>query len=187
MTSHDNKTEFKCFDRTEDSPGWDLYLDNLHSFWSSPEDAKVLMEHFCYCVEHKKEIPQPILEYLKDAFAEFIFDDKTLEASFKLRKKPGRPQMPSPDIYPGPNYILWILEKIVSGKSMEKALSETAELLNIKDKDKYEPSTIRDHFNLYKDNALSQWLMFKAHYEQELTPLEIQQIKKYFPGFSTEN
>jgi hypothetical protein len=187
MTSHFNKREFKCFDRKEDSPGWDLFLDNLHSYWACPEDAKVLMEHFCWCVEHNQEIPKPILGYLQDAFAEFLYDNKTLEASFKLRKKPGRPKAPSPDIYPGPDYVSWILEKIVGGKNKEEALSETLELLNLKDKDKYEFSTIRDHFELYKDRALSEFLYMKSHYEEDLTELEIQQIKKYFPDFSTKN
>ena len=71
MTHEVKKREFRCFDPADGSAGWDFNLNNLHSHWGDPEDAKVLMEHFCYCVEHNKEIPKPILEYLKDAFAEF--------------------------------------------------------------------------------------------------------------------
>ena len=190
MTGEVNKREFRSFDPREDSPGWDFFLTNLQSYWSSPEDAKVLMEHFCYCVEHNKEIPKPILEYLKDAFTDFIYDNKTLEASFKLKKKPGRSELPGPDIYPGDNYVFWILEHILAGKNQEQAMNDTLEALNAPLNDEsehYHLSTIRDHFKLYKDNALRAWLSMKAHYEQELTSLELQQIKEYFPDFSTKN
>ncbi len=55
---------------------WSLQDISRGSAWSSPQDAKIILEHFCYCVENKKPIPEAILEFLKDSFAEYLLTIK---------------------------------------------------------------------------------------------------------------
>jgi hypothetical protein len=120
-----------------------------------------------------------ILEFLKDSFAEYLFDDKTLEASLKLKKNVGRTKIPGPDEWPGFDYVLWIVEYMMEGFNKEKSLL----LVENKLKESGKPiklQTLRDHFDLFKYNALRDFISCKEHYDQELTEAQHQVIKDYF-------
>lgn len=179
MTKRNFKKYESRIDGDEHEWDYSLYEISRGSAWSSPLDAKIILEHYCYCVENKKPIPEPILEFLKDSFAEYLFDDKTLEASLKLKKNVGRTKIPGPDEWPGFDYVLWIVEYMMEGFNKEKSLL----LVENKLKESGKPiklQTLRDHFDLFKYNALRDFISCKEHYDQELTEAQHQVIKDYF-------
>jgi hypothetical protein len=177
------KRNFKKYESRMDGDDheWDWSLNDIYrgSHWSSPQDAKIILEHFCYCVENKKPIPEPILEFLKDSFAEYLFDDKTLEASLKLKKNVGRTKIPGANEWPGFDYVFWIVEYMMEGFNKEKSLlivenklKESGKIVKLQ--------TLRDHFNEFKHNALQDFISYKKHYSEELTEAQHQVIKDYF-------
>ncbi len=158
---------------------WSLHDISRGPAWSSSEHAKIILEHYCYCVENKKPIPEPILEFLKDSFAEYLFDGKTLEASLRLKKNVGRTKIPGPDEWDGFDYVLWIVEYMMEGFNKEKSLlivenklKESGKIVKLQ--------TLRDHFNEFKHNALQDFISYKKHYGEELTEAQHQVIKDYF-------
>jgi hypothetical protein len=64
---------------------------NARDGTATPDDAKRLLEYFCYCFDNEKPLPFYLLYHLKDAFSSYLRGDKLLEAALGLKRKRGRP------------------------------------------------------------------------------------------------
>lgn len=185
------KKEFKNYEELPDHYDWTMALDHLNQFGPDIEQVKIIIHHFCYCIENNKPIPAGILDYLKDSFAEFLFDKKSLEAAFKIKGLKGRPRRIAPDSGLSPGYLLTLADLIIrEGKNKENAVYDTAQISNEgkPEKEHLGIQTIRDNFEIYKFDVLTTFLLTKQHFEETLTEAEITQIRKYFdPDFSTKN
>jgi hypothetical protein len=186
-----SKREFKNYEELPDHYDWTMALDHLNQIGPDIDQVKIIIHHFCYCIENKKSVPIGILNYLKDSFAEFLFDEKSLEAGLKIKGLKGRPKRFPPNSGLSPGYLLTLSDLIIrEGKNKENAIYDTAQISNEgkPEKEHIGIQTIRDNFEIYKFDVLTTFLATKQYFEEAITKAEIAQIRKYFdPDFSTKN
>jgi hypothetical protein len=185
------KGEFKNYEELPDHYDWTMALDHLNQFGPDIDQVKIIIHHFCYCIENNQPVPSGILNYLKDSFAEFLFDKKSLEAALKIKGLKGRPRRVAPDSGLSPGYLLTLADLIIKeGKNKENAVYDTAQISNEgrPEKEHVGIQTIRDNFEIYKLDVLTTFLMTKEYFEEDINEAEIAQIRKYFdPAFSPKN
>ena len=185
------KREFKNYEELPDHYDWTMALNHLHQLGPNIDEVKIIIHHFCYCIENNKPVPKGILNYLKDSFAEFLFDKKSIEAGLKIKGLKGRPRRVAPDSGLSPGYLLTLADLIIKeGKNKDNAIFDTAQIYNEGKPEKAHLGfqTIRDNFEIYKLDVLKTFLMAKEYFEEDITEAEIAQIRKYFdPDFSTKN
>jgi hypothetical protein len=159
---------------------WNNALNSIYRFWGSPEDVKVIMNCYCYCVENKKFIPKEILEFFHGSFTSFLLDNAKLESALMLKGKKGRPKLPPPSEYPlAPDYIDRMLTYILDGYSKDKALQVVINDWKSKGKN-LAAQTINDHYKIYAGAALSNLISERKNYGIGFTQLEKEQLTKYF-------
>ncbi len=185
------KREFKNYEELPDHYDWTMALNYLNQLGPDIDEVKIIIHHFCYCIENNQPIPPGILDYLKDSFAEFLFDKKSLEAALKIKGLKGRPKRVAPDSGLFPGYLLTLADLIIrEGKNKDNAIYETAQVSNegCSEKEHIGHQTISDNFKIYKFDVLTTFLLSKQHFDEAITEAEIAQIRKYFdPDFSPKN
>jgi len=185
------KREFKNYEELPDHYDWTMALNHLYQLGPDITQVKIIIHHFCYCVENNQPIPPGVLDYLKDCFAEFLFDNKSLEAALKIKGLKGRPRRADPDSGLSPGYLLTLADFIIrEGKNKDNAIYDTAQIYNEgrPEKEHIGNQTIEDNFKIFKFDVLTTFLLSKQHFDEAITEAEIAQIRKYFdPDFSPKN
>jgi hypothetical protein len=159
----------------------DIYKNKPELFNSYPEDyypddAKVLIEFFCICVEQKKDIPPELLSYFRDCFRNILKGALSIERCLHLSGRTLKnPYLP-------PDYLKEITSDILDrGCTLIKACKE-AHLRGVLKDDK----TIMQNFNEFRRYLLTDWMVGKEINLKrklsttDLTRHQIQAIKKYF-------
>jgi len=141
-----------------------------------PNDAKILLEYFCLCVEKKKSMPPELLDYFKDCFKKILKGGQTFERCLNIvGRKQKNPYLP-------PDYLEDITSDILDkGYTLIKACKEAHSRGVSKDN-----KTIMQNFNKFRQPLLSDWMVGKEINLKrkisttDLTYQQIQAIKKYF-------
>lgn len=141
-----------------------------------PNDAKILLEYFCFCIENQKEVPEELLGYFKDCFKKILNGSQSIERCLNLVGRKVRNKFLAPD------YLSELTSNILDkGISLTKACKE-AQLSGVTKSDK----TIMQDFNSYKNLLLFDWMVGKEislnrkFYTTDLTTQQHKAIKKYF-------
>ena len=161
----------------------DIYKNKPELFNSYPEDyypddAKVLIEFFCICVEQKKDIPPELLSYFRDCFRNILKGGLSIERCLHLSGRPSKnPYLP-------PDYLdNFVIDVIENGLNLIEACKQS----HMRGVDKNE-KTILQHFKEFNIYLFDQWI---AHQEvvnkknimdlnKDVTKAQHQAIKKYF-------
>jgi len=156
-------------------------LFNVYPEGFEIDDAKMLLNFFCYCVNNNRDIPEELNEYLKDAFEKILKGnlsyDRCLNLAGRKEKHPYHP----------PEYLKEITEDILN-KGL--TLSESCKEKQIKTGKNYK--TLMQHFGEYSETLLYGWFFFqemngkRITYEQ-LKSYQKKAIQKYFNNQVHEN
>lgn len=143
-----------------------------------PDDAKVLIEFFCFCVEEKKELPPELLNYFRDCFRNILKGGLSIERCLHLSGRPSKnPYLP-------PDYLDdFVVDVIENGFNLIEACKQS----HMRGIDKSE-KTILQHFKEFNIYLFDQWIVHQEavnkkniiDLNKDITKAQHQAIKKYF-------
>ena len=149
-------------------------LFNVYPEEYNINEARLLLDFFCICVNTNQEIPIELNEYLRDAFEKILQGNLSIERCLNLV---GRSE--KHPYYP-PSYLTDITNDIMS-KGF--TLIDSCKERSIKTGKNYK--TLMQHFNEYSETLLDEWFLIqdmkgnKIKYD-DLKVAQKNAIKKYF-------
>lgn len=158
---------------------WDIREGN-----ADPEQAKRLLRQFLECTEtgrpEQKVLPEPLIEYFRHAFAEYLKNPKRgqLERLLGLvapRKRPRTQERKHHD-------IAWtVLERRLQGETLENAASYVSKRFNIAE------NKVQDIWAKHKMFALTLEAVSRGRKDPEgrarWTPTEASRLEKIYTGY----
>ena len=166
-----------------------IYRNNPEFFNSYPEemhkdDATLLMEYFCDCVNNNKPLEKEALEYFRDCFENVVKDTYSLDRCFNfIKRNKKNPHMP-------PDYLHEMTHDI-----MDKGINLNDACIIQKNKTGIKVKTLNQHFNEFAETLFDSWLMHQVlvkkktyrDFRKELKQHQITAIKKYFKYTISDN
>jgi hypothetical protein len=149
-------------------------LFNVYPEEYSINEAKLLLEFFCICVNTKQEIPDELNEYLRDSFEKILQGNLSIERCLNLV---GRTEK---NPYLAPTYL-----KDITNDIMNKGYTLIDSCREKSSKTGKNYKTLMQHFNEYSETLLYEWFLMqeikgkKIKYD-DLKVTQKNAIKKYF-------
>ncbi len=166
-----------------------IYKNNPDFFNSYPEemqkdDAAVLMEYFCDCINNKKPLENEILEYFRDCFENVLKQAYSLDRSFNFIKRNKK------NLHAPPEYLIEMTHDI-----MDKGTNLNEACIAQKNKTGIKVKTLNQHFNLFAQTLFDNWLNHQIivnkkiykDFRKDFKQHQITAIKKYFKYRISDN
>jgi hypothetical protein len=143
-----------------------------------PDDAKVLIEYFCICVEQKKDLRPELLDYFRDCFRNILKGGLSTNRCLHLSGRPSKNPYLPPDYLD--NFVIDIIDNGLN-------LTEACKQAHMRGVDKNE-KTIMQHFKEFNIFLFDQWIDHQEannkkiilDLKKDVTKTQYQAIKKHF-------